>query len=377
MTMIARQRAPDRVASRAANLAGAGPKTMQMAMSPTAVDRNPGLDALRGLACLLVVGFHYFSVGTFAGGRVLMYLFAPGWSGVDLFFVLSGYLVGGQLLDARATPGNVETFYIRRVARTWPLYFLLLLTVAATGNGVIPWQAFVFLQNVLWSTTDPVGASWIQPTWSLAIEEQFYLLLPAAVLLLRRRQLAFLLTIVLLAALLLRAFLVNSTASYYLLPCRADELALGIGVAMAMRDQKARAWLASHLDTVSVLTLGLGAVGFGAIMAGRPDPVMLIGIPGLVYAGLLVLVVLGPARSVPGIGRVGAWSYPLYLFHGPIGSSVVAALGHSLAAGLIALLLAVGVSAALHLTIERPIHRWARRHYAYRQLSDGLAFGLR
>jgi peptidoglycan/LPS O-acetylase OafA/YrhL len=373
MTIVSRRQAPSQCATPdPAELGEAAPKSMRVAGQ--GAERIADLDALRGVACLLVVGFHFFSVGTFAGGPALMFLFAPGWSGVDLFFVLSGFLVGGQLLDARATPGNVGTFYIRRLARTFPLYFLLLLVVAATGRGVIPWQALVFLQNVLWSTTPPLGASWIQPTWSLAIEEQFYLLLPAAVLLLSRRQLAVLLGFVLLVAPLLRALLMNSTASYYLLPCRADELALGIIAAMAVRDQGARQWLVSNHDKISAATLGLGAVSLGAIMAGLPDAVMLVGFPGLFYAGVLLLFVLRPTRGVRVIGRIGTWSYPLYLFHGPVSLSVASWLGHSLGAGIFALAAAVVLSAVLHASIERPVHQWARQRFVYQRMTNRLAF---
>jgi peptidoglycan/LPS O-acetylase OafA/YrhL len=150
--------------------------------------RIPQLDSIRGLAVLLVL-LHNTDGGFYTGiiGR-------DGWMGVDLFFVLSGFLITGILLDSKNTEAYFRNFYARRCLRIWPLYYCTLLFMF----GVIPfvrpsaahnvfdaksmpwWSYFVYLQNFLVSVptraTGPLGV-----TWSLAIEEQFYLVWPLVV----------------------------------------------------------------------------------------------------------------------------------------------------------------------------------------------------
>jgi peptidoglycan/LPS O-acetylase OafA/YrhL len=152
--------------------------------------RIPQLDAVRGIAILVVMA-HNISLkypAMYAGQ-----LFAQGWMGVDLFFVLSGLLITGILLDAKSSTNYFKNFYVRRVLRIWPLYFALLFfmfvivrflnhteyqTVMQTSS---PWWAFpLFLQNFLLPiSTNAAGP--LAVTWSLAIEEQFYLVWPIAV----------------------------------------------------------------------------------------------------------------------------------------------------------------------------------------------------
>jgi peptidoglycan/LPS O-acetylase OafA/YrhL len=152
--------------------------------------RIPQLDAVRGLA-ILVVMFHNISpkYPLFHSDK----LFSDGWMGVDLFFVLSGLLITGVLLDAKQSTGYFKNFYVRRCLRIWPLYYSLLffmfvvvrflnpseyhLVVQASS----PWWAFpLFLQNFLLPiSTNAAGPLGV--TWSLAIEEQFYLVWPLVV----------------------------------------------------------------------------------------------------------------------------------------------------------------------------------------------------
>ena len=152
--------------------------------------RIPQLDAVRGVAILIVMA-HNISLKY----PVLHsdWLFANGWMGVDLFFVLSGFLITGILLDTKPYPSYFKNFYIRRCLRIWPLYFALLFfmfvivrflnpseyrTVIETSS---PWWAFpLFLQNFLLPiSTNAAGP--LAVTWSLAIEEQFYLVWPLVV----------------------------------------------------------------------------------------------------------------------------------------------------------------------------------------------------
>jgi len=153
-------------------------------------DRLPQLDGIRGIAILLVI-FHNETVK-----YPFLYLdrvFAHGWMGVDLFFVLSGFLITGILLNTRNSDGYFRNFYARRCLRIWPLYYcsLLLMFVIipivypAEGAAIFerssPWWSFpLYLQNFL--VPVPAQATGLLGvTWSLAIEEQFYLVWPLVV----------------------------------------------------------------------------------------------------------------------------------------------------------------------------------------------------
>jgi peptidoglycan/LPS O-acetylase OafA/YrhL len=150
----------------------------------------PQLDAVRGLAVLLVL---LHNTDRYPALH-LHWMSDNGWMGVDLFFVLSGFLITGILVDTKQSEGYFKNFYARRCLRIWPLYYSLLLfmfvivpilrpseahTVFAARSS--PWWAFpIFLQNFLLPIpTMATGALGV--TWSLAVEEQFYLVWPLAV----------------------------------------------------------------------------------------------------------------------------------------------------------------------------------------------------
>ncbi len=163
-------------------------------------DRVPELDGLRGLAILLVIICHY--VGNANHGAVgkwqyrMLSAFNIGWSGVDLFFVLSGFLIGGILLDQRESLNYFRAFYMRRVFRILPLYYgwtllfgVLVLAATWLAPGRFPvayqdlWQVpvhLLFLQN-FWIGMQKWPWIWFVVTWSLAVEEQFYLVAPLLV----------------------------------------------------------------------------------------------------------------------------------------------------------------------------------------------------
>jgi peptidoglycan/LPS O-acetylase OafA/YrhL len=153
--------------------------------------RIPELDGVRGLAILLVLVFHWAAFQP-APHSFAYYLMVPRnlmWSGVDLFFVLSGFLIGGGLIDNRASPNYFSTFYRRRIYRIFPFYYLMVglfligsfvLPAAFLFTGAIPrWPFLLFVQNIGFAI--PLAAPWLGVTWSLAVEEQFYLLFPFAV----------------------------------------------------------------------------------------------------------------------------------------------------------------------------------------------------
>lgn len=150
--------------------------------------RIPQLDSIRGLAVLLVL-LHNTDSGLYTG-----ILAKNGWMGVDLFFVLSGFLITGILLDTKKTDGYFPNFYIRRCLRIWPLYYCTLLFMFVVVPLVRPseahnvfdaksmpwWSYFMYLQNFL--VQIPTRATGLLGvTWSLAVEEQFYLVWPLVV----------------------------------------------------------------------------------------------------------------------------------------------------------------------------------------------------
>ena len=158
----------------------------------------PELDGLRGIAVLLVIAYHYLIIDLHFMSVPLYYavwVFQIGWSGVDLFFVLSGFLIGGILLDHRESKRILQTFYIRRACRILPLY-LATFTLYVIGvylfdnrvrtNFALPfinhgpiWPFATFTQNYWMAIAHEWGCAFNGMTWSLAVEEHFYLLLPA------------------------------------------------------------------------------------------------------------------------------------------------------------------------------------------------------
>ena len=258
--------------------------TLQFAVTPNWSVRIRALDGLRGIAILLVLLDHsVFSMQS--SSRVLARFLAAGqitWSGVDLFFVLSGFLIGGILLDARESPRYFQTFYIRRAYRIFPLYsvvtFLFLMRhlpfrllpghFGDVSPLTIPWWSYVTLTQNFWMAQQGwYGAVAMAVTWSLAVEEQFYLTIPLLVRMIRPRSLLYVLALVVAGAPLLRTLVRHTLphgdyACYVLMPCRADALCLGVLSAMLVRDK--RAW--NLLLDKRKMLLGLTAILFVGVV---------------------------------------------------------------------------------------------------------------
>ncbi|HEY2820541.1 MAG TPA: acyltransferase, partial [Candidatus Acidoferrum sp.] len=265
---------------------------------PIRAERVPQLDGLRGLAILLVVICHYVANADHARlgywpGHFLSAL-TVGWSGVDLFFVLSGFLIGGILLENRESPQYFRTFYARRAFRILPIYYLWILlyvVIVAVGvygvAGAFPVERrdlsavpiyVLFLQNLIYSPS-PFQWKWFVVTWSLAVEEQFYLLAPITVRWTSIRRLMWLLVAVVCAAPLLRfaAYAYLPKFSYlagFAMPCRADALALGILAAAAWRRETFR----KILETRSGVAWGVSVIAFLVVVGLAPTFVRPAGI---------------------------------------------------------------------------------------------------
>lgn len=325
--------------------------------------RIPELDGLRGLAVVSVVAFHYSFLGPFlpkhpVGAQRFYQLWrhaaALGWSGVDLFFVLSGFLIGGILLDARDSPFYYKAFYLRRFYRILPIYYLWIfaylfamftiqrlpaayLRDAGPPTGGVYWL-FAFVQNATFASTATLGWYWLSPTWSLAVEEQFYLIAPLLVRRLTKRAVfVTMCSVVVLAPLVrlwFRAHLPTEAArldlAYTLLPCRADALAMGVLAALLWRNATFRNWLSSHTEALYVLT-GVFLTGTIGLAIFAPDnfalPMQSVGYTWLAvfYALVLLLVLERPSNPFAAFCRsgwlraLGRISYCIYLIHNAAG----------------------------------------------------------
>ena len=215
--------------------------------APAAEPRVVALDGLRGLMTIMVVLSHFF--GEIENG---IHALCIGWIAVIMFFVLSGYLVGRLILEKMDRANFVRVFYIRRVCRTLPVYifcvfFVFVLTRAFAGrpwanwDEVFPlWSYLTFFQNFFMVSTKTFGAEWLAPTWTLAVEEQFYLLGPAVFFLVPRRYLIAVFSSAIGAALIYRYAVFElglwpKLAGLCLLPGVADGLICGLIAAILIK----------------------------------------------------------------------------------------------------------------------------------------------
>jgi len=219
----------------------------------------PQLDAVRGLAVLLVLVHNTDIYPSLHFGLIVN----NGWMGVDLFFVLSGFLITGILLDTKESEGYFRNFYARRCLRIWPLYYLVLLFMfvivpflrPSEAHVVFdrssPWWAYpLFLQNFLVPVS--VGAAGaLGVTWSLAVEEQFYLVWPLVVRFCSEAQLRKIAIAVICLSPALRFYLsLHQVDIYSNIFCRLDGLMAGALMAVVIRSGSflsskfvARAWI--------------------------------------------------------------------------------------------------------------------------------------
>ena len=336
------------------------------------IERNQWLDALRGTAISLVVIWHlmppilnhYWPLG----GRLV----SSAWSGVDLFFVLSGFLIGGLLLRHRGSHSYFGTFYARRVLRIVPLYLVALLIFF--NSGPEPFQPFyvLMIQNIVWAAQDKFCPSAFGMTWSLAVEEQFYLALPLLIAFCPARRLPLVLISCIVAAPLIRSLLHwqgYPHAAYLLLPARMDALSLGVLIAWAQTTGRLATtprWLipATIASFVAMLIFTLARADLLGIIAGTIG----YSIVDLFYACLLALIVAERPRFPPWLAPLrllGLGAFSIYLFH-----TMLLDIGqhwfgpHPLK--IITFIPAMGLVAwACWRWIEAPCIRYAHRHFRY------------
>jgi len=343
---------------------------------------RPDVEGLRAIAILLVVLFHA-GVPGLTGGFV----------GVDVFFVLSGFVITGVLLREHAASGKNRLlgFYGRRSRRILPAATLvIILTVLASyrwlgflvGNdtAAVARTASLFYANFhfIWTGTNYLGAqappSALQNFWSLSVEEQFYLLYPTlfilTALLWKRISLRPKLTILLTCSIAvsfawsIHQTAVNSVAAFFSPFTRAWELALGGLVAvLSLQLGKLHSAVAAALTWVGLAGILVAAFVYSA---ATPYPGVAVALPvistALVVAGGMARPMAGAevVLRLPPFQWMGKLSYSLYLWHWPILIIAAQHVGHPLSVddNLLWLLFALALSIGSYFLIENPIRHW-------------------
>ncbi|MEP6899791.1 MAG: acyltransferase [Rhodanobacter sp.] len=314
-----------------------------MTQSSSDISRQhlPALDGLRGVAILLVL-LHGFDVIQPAGGiaHALDTMLDLGWIGVQLFFVLSGFLITGILLDTRQAPGYYRNFFVRRILRIFPLFYGVLFVAFAVLPHVLPnvgggeHQLWLWIYLANFVAPFGYGEPAFPHFWSLCVEEQFYLVWPFLVLHAGRRGVialgALLVVIAIGSRLYVRHHLgepVGHEAAYMFTPCRMDALAIGALVAATLRGERGALWLARFRPAVFAvggLLLLLAGVAFGHLQ--RTGAMMQSFGYTLVALGFALLLVGALSRTgQPGrllawtpLRRCGIYSYGMYVFYAPL-----------------------------------------------------------
>lgn len=306
-----------------------------MTSDKTARSYYPALDGLRGVAILLVVFLHNFG---------FMNYFFFGWLGVDLFFVLSGFLITEILLNTIDKPNFLRNFFMRRVLRIFPLFYLTLIicllilpTIKSiniessyyTNNQLWLWT---YLQNWLFVFKEPYGDKILLHTWSLAVEEQFYLVWPFIILLIRKPKrllaiAALILVVVIIARYAIWMYKIEdlSYGSLYTFT-RIDGLCIGSILALLMRTNPG--FLKKYTTFIVLL---MAAINFGFYFINTQQSVTLPYLAFVGYTTFAVLFGILVYEAVTGESKIiqfllnirilkffGRISYGLYVYHWPV-----------------------------------------------------------
>ena len=364
--------------------------------------RLHGLDTLRTCAILLVLAYHYKVIAS--GADTFGFLSQIGWAGVDLFFVLSGYLIANQIFSSLNQHNfSLKVFYIRRLLRTLPNFYVVLalyfLFPIVMGGKTPPdlWRFLSFTQNLGLHTGTAFSHA-----WSLCIEEQFYLILPAAALLFvaaaksGKKSMLYAWTLLIgliLGGVFLRAWFWQYKVTndetfynyiYYSSLGRFDELLPGVALAL-IKNYHQVLWQRLMSLGNQFLALGLSCValmfylfanfhyiegqGYTFAMTAVGYSLMAISFSFLVLAALSSTSPLFKMK-IPGCYHLAAWSYAIYLVHKAIFYILKSPLKQAgidlespLALGLMLLCSLLG-GYLLYLLVETPFMRLRDRHFA-------------
>ena len=308
--------------------------------------RVPALDGLRGIAILAVFFYHYArGAGEHTSStivRAAAVVFGFGWSGADLFFVLSGFLITGILYDTLGDPGYYKKFYVRRILRIFPIYYLVIVIfLLLTPVLGIHWKPahllfIVYLgypATLLWPGLASVSSKVaITHLWSLSLEEQFYAVWPWIVAKLRNpASILRACALIAFSALVLRSVIcatgwLSVTWAYTFLACRMDTLATGAAIAILVRgplQERIRGWAPFIFVSAAMATIVICIVRRSV----EHDDVVIAtvgySIIATMYGGLLLLALgqgtwLAHLLSLSVLRTFGKYSYGLYLYHFPM-----------------------------------------------------------
>jgi peptidoglycan/LPS O-acetylase OafA/YrhL len=359
------------------------------------------LDGVRGAAALAIVAWHYIpSIANAVPGTPLAYVSRAcslTWAGVDLFFVLSGYLIASNLIRAIDSPRFFTTFYARRAARILPLYWLILtglLLGHLAGQGTtgakfqpvfdnnLPWWSYLaFVQNFFMVQVNNLGPIFTIVAWSLAVEEQFYLLLPVLIWSVRGPRLGWLLLSLAFIAPLLRATVPAPLASYVLLPFRMDSLMLGafLGLVHSLPAWRphvpGRIWLATFWCALALPAPFVIRSGAGLYALTGPMGWLLHSWLALWFAVTLAWLLagaewLGSFFRLRALQAVGRFAYSLYLLHMPVlwilhlsilGTAPILKDRQTIAVTALAAIVSLALAPLSYRWIEEPFLAWGKR----------------
>ena len=361
--------------------------------------RDPALDGLRGVAILLVYVFHYGgglrSTNPFV--RAIGYFTESGWTGVILFFALSGFLITGSLWDSREERDVLRNFYTRRVLRIFPLYYavvlIALLASVARGTRLAELPPVLlyagFLQNLPGLVTTallPISPLPLFHLWSLAVEEQFYIIWPALVLFSGTRSRALNLSLWIVALSEVFRILTHlpmvppdfaATLDPFLLT-HAGTLALGAALALSLRGPH---WELIERWAVTAFWSGVALYLLASWRSGSfylsPYPQFTLGLLGVGIASTAIIPIAmrtGHLRTILSsfplrfLGRISYGFYVLHIFIEPLidvlgGHAAHATSGarYQLARFLIAFPITVALATMSYYFFELPILRYKRR----------------
>ncbi len=350
--------------------------------------RIPQIDGLRGFALLMVLAYHMIN-------NPILFVYQPNvlqvvlrkftyftYGALDLFFVLSGYLIAKILIENKHSKSFFKVFYGRRLLRILPLFYLLLVIYLVLrsigmndpegflfGNELPMWSYFAYVPNYMMAFSNSYGAKILTPTWSLGVDEQFYLVAPAIIFLFKKKWIPYFVIPLIIAAPIFRA----STDLYYMkiLPfqMRMDSLFIGVLLAYLVCEMDL---IALTKKKVMLLTGCIILVGLAILLLTytRTIGVLDHSLFNLFYV-LIVLYIISVENSFlvkvlkqKWLRLFGFISYGVYLFH-----QVISGLLHAiildqkprlnnledLGVMLIAFILSIGFGYLLHILIEKPL----------------------